>query len=193
LNELRDPVEFWTKFEGLRSATGPIPRKPLQAMLPSPKLPYRVVRRVAGVGSLGRPRFVAIAEWGGGLVAREAKAVVPSALAWVKHRNPRTNPAVDLLKRAVRVRDPFYDVQLDWILRRLAPDCSRIELSELPDRRDEWRLLRTMGWETANVHLGTRRAGIRADLTRRPGGWLVEAAMKMADAVRKDWRQWIRG
>jgi Uncharacterized protein conserved in bacteria (DUF2252) len=189
LSDLRDPVAFWAKLESLPSVGSDVPRKALESMLPARKLPYRVVRRVAGVGSLGRPRFVALADWGSALIAREAKALVPSASAWARGRAVRGNPA-ELLKRAVRVPDPFYAISGDWIVRRLAPDCSRIELAELPGRRDEQRLLRTMGWETANLHLGTRRAAILRDLKARPRRWLDEAALKMADAVRRDWRQW---
>ena len=53
----------------------------LRSMLPD-RIPYKVFERSAGVGSLGRRRFVAIAEWTGGLIAREAKALVPSAAVW---------------------------------------------------------------------------------------------------------------
>ena len=35
-----------------------------------------------GMGSLGRPRFIALSMWRGGKVAREAKALVPSAWGW---------------------------------------------------------------------------------------------------------------
>jgi hypothetical protein len=193
LNELRDPVEFWAALLTLRTATTGAPHDALRSMMPDPKLPYRVVRRVAGVGSLGRPRFVALAEWGGGLVAREAKAVVPSALVWARNGETRTTVAVRLLKQAIRVPDPFYSIRADWVVRRLAPDCSRIELADLPGRRDEQKLLRIMGWEAANMHLGRHRAAIRADLRARPRRWLADAAMRMADAVSKDWRRWVRG
>jgi hypothetical protein len=193
LNELRDPVEFWAALLTLRPATTGAPHDALRSMMPDPKLPYRVVRRVAGVGSLGRPRFVALAEWGGGLFAREAKAVVPSALVWARNRETRTTVAVRLLKQAIRVPDPFYSIQADWVVRRLAPDCSRIELADLPGRRDEQKLLRVMGWEAANMHLATHRGPIRADLRARPRRWLADAAMRMADAVGKDWRRWERG
>ena len=162
-------------------------------MMPDPKLPYRVVRRVAGVGSLGRPRFVALAEWGGGLVAREVKAAVPSALVWTRRGEARTTDAARLLKRAIRIPDPFFAFRGDWVIRRLAPDCSRIDLGDLPGRRDEERLLGTMGWETANMHIGSDRSGIRADLRRRPRRWLADAALRMTDAVEKDWRAWQRG
>jgi hypothetical protein len=193
LNELRDPVEFWAKFLTLRPATTGAPRDVLRSMMPDPRLPFRVVRRVAGVGSLGRPRFVALAEWGDGLVARQAKAAVPSALGWVRRGGTRATDAARLLKQAIRVPDPFFVVRAGWIVRRLAPDCSRIELNDLPGRRDEQRLLRTMGWETANMHIGTNRAAIRADLRLRPRRWLADAALRMKDAVNSDWRAWERG
>jgi len=192
LNELRDPVTFWAKFQSLRSVTKSVPHKALQSMLPDPKLPYRAVRRVAGVGSLGRPRFVALAEWGGALVAREAKALLPSALVWARGTLAPAARGAVLLRRAVRVLDPFFAIREQWIVRRLAPDCSRIELNELPKKRDEQKLLRAMGWETANLHLGTRRVGIRADLQTRPRRWLDDAATAMADVVRKESRKWTR-
>jgi hypothetical protein len=79
-------------------------------------------------------------------------------------------------------------------VRRLAPDCTRIELSALPVQRDEIRLLHAMGWETANVHLGTLGArAILRDLSRRPANWLFRAAERMAQAVIKDWELWRAG
>jgi sugar phosphate isomerase/epimerase len=78
-----------------------------------------------------------------------------------------------------------------WIVRRLAPDCSRIELAALPKERDEVRLLHAMGFETANVHLGSGSArAIREDLKRRARGWLHKAAQEMAEAVERDWKDW---
>ena len=41
-----------------------------------------VVHRIAGLGSLGRLRFVALADWHGGSVAREAKELTTSAWLW---------------------------------------------------------------------------------------------------------------
>ena len=78
-----------------------------------------------------------------------------------------------------------------WIVRRLAPDCSRIELASLPAERDEARLLHAMGWETANIHLGAAIPGaVRRDLERQPQDWLQSAAEKMAQATHKDWAEW---
>jgi hypothetical protein len=83
-------------------------------------------------------------------------------------------------------------VEGSWIVRRLSPSCARIELDELAKKRDEWRLLRAMGFETANVHLGTTKAGkeVWRDLIRRRPGWLLRAANAMVAAVRADWRAW---
>ena len=79
-------------------------------------------------------------------------------------------------------------------MRRLAPDCSRIELSALPKERDEVRLLHAMGWETANVHLGSAKAGaLEADLKKRPAGWLLNAARKMEKAVLADFEGYAKG
>jgi hypothetical protein len=192
LNDLRDPVLFWEKLASLRPAHGAIPQATLRSLLPARRLPYTVVRRVAGVGSLGRPRFVALASWGGALVAREAKARLPSAAAWASGREAGVDAMTTLLCRAVRVPDPFFRIGGQWITRRLAPDCSRIELGELPSTRNERKLLRAMGWETANLHLGTPRTSIDADLNGRPRRWLETAATVMADVMEDEWRAWTR-
>jgi hypothetical protein len=77
-----------------------------------------------------------------------------------------------------------------WIVRRLSPDCSRIELDQIASERDEWPLLRAMGWETANIHLGTRGARVASDLRRRPSSRLDRATRIMARATEADWRVW---
>ena len=85
--ELRDPIHFWGKMSALPSVRGEVPksaRKALEDLMPAPGLVYRVAHRVAGLGSLGRERYVALADWDGGRVAREAKALVPSACFWAK-------------------------------------------------------------------------------------------------------------
>jgi hypothetical protein len=188
LNELREPKVFWSKLEKSPHAAGEIPRAVFKSTMPSPTPPYRVVRRVAGVGSLGRRRIVAIAEWGGARIAREAKAFVPSAAVWATGSTAVVDGA-RLLAQAVRAPDPFFTRTPTWIVRRLSPHCSRIELEDLPRARDEERLVRAMGWETANLHL-RGRTRIRADLNKRRGRWLETAAAAMANAAEKDWRQW---
>ncbi len=189
LNDLRDPSIYWGKLLKLPVARGAAPHGALRSMLPSGVDTYRVHSRVAGVGSLGRERFVAIADSAGGLVAREAKAWVPSAARWAK-TSPRADMAGALLAQAIRAADPFFAVRKPWILRRLAPDCSRIDLAELPKKRDERKLLRAMGWETANIHGRAARRAVARDLSTRKSRWLQRAAVEMLDATLEDWRAW---
>ena len=191
-SKLRDPKVFWGKLVNAPRATGAVPHALFKALMPEPGLDYRVVRRVAGVGSLGHPRLVALAQWRGAMIAREAKAWAPSATVWVTGRKSTNVDGAALLGRAVRAIDPFFRRIDGWLVRRLSPDCSRIELEELPRVRDEERLLRAMGWETANLHLGRDRVAIRRDLKHRRGHWLEAAAVAMADAVETDWNDWIR-
>src|SRR5205085_723091 len=79
-----------------------------------------------------------------------------------------------------------------WLVRRLAPDCSRIELSSLPKERDEARLLYDMGWETANMHFASPQAiaHVKRDLASRRGRWLHKAAKAMYKATLTDWEDW---
>jgi hypothetical protein len=195
-SKLRDPVLFWQKMDRLPTIRAEIPesaREALEHMLPQPGIRYRLARRRAGLGSLGRVRLVAIADWKGGRVARETKALTASALQWL---NPQQTPSEILygaiLKRAVRCPDPYVQLRGHWIVRRLSPHCSRIELETLGTNRGECRLLEAMGRETANVHVGTeeKRRAILKDLRRRKGNWLLAAATSMAGAAQKDWRAW---
>ncbi|HUI41830.1 MAG TPA: DUF2252 family protein [Terriglobia bacterium] len=195
-SELRDPIPYWQKMEALPTFKGKVPKsavRALEQMMPEKGLQYRLVHRIAGLGSLGRQRFVALADWRGGKIAREAKALVPSAHLWA---GGRTNSGKifyeEALREAVRAPDPFVELRGRWIVRRLAPDCSRIELAALPKERDESRLLFEMGHETANVHLSGRRAvkAILRDLKQRRGDWLHKAAVAMSAATEKDWEGW---
>jgi hypothetical protein len=193
---LRDPVAFWSRMTGLTTARGPLPPKAQEVLLqrlPDGAKHVRFVRRRAGVGSLGLDRLVAFAEWNGALVAHEAKALVPSAWEWAHsaHASDRIH-YLELVTQAMRCPDPMLEVRDGWLVRRLSPDCSRVLLDELPKRRDEARLLKAMGWEAGNIHLGTRGAAraIVIDLAQRKQGWLRDAATKMARRLRADWKDW---
>lgn len=194
-SDLRDPVRFWEKLASWQNVTRSVPRGlkvALGAALPELGMAFRVVHRQAGLGSLGRRRFTALTEWRGGLVAREAKELAPSAWDW-EHRRHETDLLYEqITQRAVRVPDPCLRLHGNWLIRRLAPDCSRIELASLPKLKDELKLLRAMGWESANVHLGTKSAAKRIlkDLRRQPGNWLVRATSAMTKATTADWNQW---
>jgi hypothetical protein len=194
---LQDPVVFWKRMDMLQDARAEVTasaREAMESQLPAPQLPYHVYRRQAGIGSLGHARFVAVAEWCGGAVAREAKALVPSAYLWA--RGTDTGPIEifyqAILSQARRAWDPFVLLRGLWIVRRLAPDCTRISLTELPAERDEARLLHAMGWEAANIHLGTIDAipAVRRDLERQPQDWLQTAAEAMAKVTVEDWAEW---
>jgi hypothetical protein len=194
-SRLNDPQKFWEKLDRLPTWKGEVPSraaKALSNMLPRPDLPRRVVHRVAGLGSLGRQRFVAIADWQGGRIAREAKALAPSAALWAFGGEGSTKVLYqNILDQSVRSVDPWVKVRRRFIVRRLAPDCSRVELAELPEEREESRLLRAMGSETANVHLGSRSAhALLVDLAARDGEWLHHAAKAMLEAVQEDWEAW---
>jgi Uncharacterized protein conserved in bacteria (DUF2252) len=193
---LRDPVEFWARLTALPTARGTLPptaRKLLLQRLPAGAGRVRFVRRRSGLGSLGRERLVLVTDWHGSAIAVEVKALAPSAWEWA-HRDHAAGRIhyLDLASAAVRCPDPLTDVREGWLIRRLSPDCSRIELASLPAQRDEGRLLKSMGWEAANIHLGTRGAGraILKDIKRRKSAWLREAATKMARLIRDDWKDW---
>jgi len=193
--EMRAPALFWRKMDALKKlpTVPPEVRRAIQPLLQDPKIPLAFGHRVAGLGSLGRQRYVALGIWRGGRIAREAKPLVPSAAVWAGQAHEGTAILYQrILDQAVRCVDPFVHMEGKWIVRRLSPDCSRIELNALPVKRDEMRLLYSMGWETANVHLGTSgaRARILADVKKRDSAWLLKAARQMAKAVSSDWKEW---
>jgi hypothetical protein len=193
-SRLRDPVIFWSKFSALPTA-GKVPAKVMSILkraMPHARLPFRVAHRQAGLGSLGRQRFTGIADWCGGKIAREAKALLPSACVWAAGLSDKQIYYTRIVGQAIRGPDPFLGVTDGWVLRRLSPYCSRIELSQLPRSRDEEKLLRAMGWELANVHLGTGGAArtVRRDLSSRKSNWLRDATELMTEAVEKDWKEW---
>jgi len=196
MSELRHPVTFWQKMDALPSvkSVDASARAALLRSLPQRGLPVRFARRVAGMGSLGRPRFVAVTTWSGGKVAREAKALAPSAAVWAVGGGSDRSAYATLLAAAVRCPDPTVRVDGRWIMRRLAPHCTRIELADLPGEGEEERLLQAMGFETANAHLGSpgARPRILAELRGRKRGWLNDRAKAFADAIERDWQKWRR-
>lgn len=196
LSRLRDATMFWRKLARLPKSRTRLRRdveSELRKLLPDRSLPCEKKRRVAGLGSLGHARVLLLGQWHGCYVAREAKALTPSACLWAKGK-PASGPMHygKILDCAVRVPDPFVRPYDGWLLRRLAPDCSRIELASLPASRDEEHLLYSMAWETANIHFGSRGAisAIKRDLAKRRGNWLHKAAKAMLRSVERDWREW---
>jgi hypothetical protein len=192
---LKDPGEFWARFTNAPDLKDVPPevQEVLKKNLPDPNMEYRVVHRIAGLGSLGRQRFVAIGKWHGGNIAREAKALVPSAWLWQQNHASDELHYEQVLTKAVRMVDPYVHLAGRWIIRRLSPDCRRIELDSLPEDRNELKLLTLMGRETANIHLGNgddEKKAIAKDLEKRPKKWLLKSAQAMLDSVNSDWKQW---
>ena len=198
-NSLRDPVQFWKKMEALPAEETVVPESAIVAIehgMAGHGLPYSIRHRVAGLGNLGKPRYVALAGWQGGKIAREAKALVPSASVWAKDTQGVAEIYyLAIMDRSIRCRDPFVWLQGHWIVRRLGPDCCRVELTGLPEESLEVQLLHAMGWETANIHHGSKDsiAAIRRDLKKRKPGWLQAAAEAMVAATQEDWQAWKAG
>jgi hypothetical protein len=196
LGNLRAPARFWQKLGAQKEVTTSLPvnaRKTLEDLMPGPRLPYRLVSRVSGLGSLGRYRVVGHSRFSRGKVAREAKALASSACVWARGgTGSDTILYQSILDQAVRCRDPFVLVKGSWLGRRLSPHCNRIPIEDLPKERDEYRLLYFMGSETANVHLGSKRAvdAIRRDVAKRPASWLHNAAKAMVKVMTRDWKDW---
>jgi hypothetical protein len=191
---IKPPKDFWKKLAQHPPASG-LPRQARQAIektLPDKKMDYKLVRREAGMGSLGQQRFVAIADWEGGCIAREAKATVPSACAWLSGNVGRGQSNYQrAIRSAVRSRDPYQTIVGGWLIRRLSPDSNPIEIDDLPKQRDEELLLHAMGSEAANVHLGTRGQTnkILKDLRRRKSNWLRSAAKDMAKTMERECKE----
>ena len=196
-SRLRDPGKYWKRLTAWPAATA-VPsevRSLLRESLPEPGLPVVILHRQAGLGSLGRPRFTAITDWRGGRVAREAKPLLPSAWNWANPAGDLVVPAyLSTVEQAVRTPDPFLRVRGAWIVRRLAPYCSRVELAQMPGGGDEKKLLKAMGHELANIHLGGRRClrNILNDLSHRRGKWLHRAVDRMTAVTLADWTDWRR-
>jgi uncharacterized protein (DUF2252 family) len=191
-NRLRDPEKFWRHLEKQRKVKS-VPRnarKALLSALPESGQPVRFAHRVAGVGSLGHERYIAITLHHGGRIAREAKSRAPSACVWAGQHGKKDYYR-RLSEKAVRCRDPFLTLTDEWVVRRLSPDCCRFELSDLPQRWNEEALLLAMGWETANMHLasGNSPAILKLLAKIRPASF-NQGASDMVNALRRDWKRW---
>lgn len=198
LSHPRDPVKFWRKERKATKKNAEQFQGEAHELLHS-SLPahtdgvHEYRRRKVGMGSLGKPRLGLIAAWRGGRIGREVKARTPPAGVFVRGA---ADAQLDNYRRIVasaqRLPDPYLRIEKAWILRRLAPDCAKIELSALATVDEVSKLLVAMGVETANIHLGTRATAeaILANLSRRPNNWLRDAARRMVKLVASDWKSW---
>jgi Uncharacterized protein conserved in bacteria (DUF2252) len=195
--QLRQPTQFWQRIKSKTSEINDdVPdavRRSFRKILPRGAKPlYRVLDEPKGLGSLGRRRYLAAADWQGGMIARDAKDVVPSAYLWAcGKRAGKGNPWLEkTVHAAVRCADPYYEVRGRWLVRRLGPDCSRIDIEQLKHHEDFSSLLYCMGWETANIHLGNSKArkSIAKALTSLSLDHFEETAQTMFKASLKDWK-----
>jgi hypothetical protein len=196
VDSFKPPSNFWEKLNRLPAVRQPLAKdlkRALEKTLPEAGIEYKVVRRQAGLGSLGQERFVAIAKWQGGCIAREAKLMVPSACSWLNDKVEKGQPWYEkAITSAVRSPDPFQVIDGLWLIRRLSPDSNPIDIQALPKHSDEEMLLTAMGSEAVNIHLGTKSQTkkIMEDLKMRKRGWLQDAAVRMAKMLEKDWKRY---
>jgi hypothetical protein len=181
---------FWHEVERYCPAKPPqVVISGLKRSLPKGAEVFRFATRVAGGGSLGRPRFVAVACWQGGRLVREGKAWVPSAWDWAHRKIPSEPRYLGLARGEYRSPDPFLDVHDKFIFRRLAADSRKIELGDNPAVSAE--LLKAMGFDLGAIHAADPRGSrIPDDLGRRSPDWLRTAAKAAAAAVRADYSEW---
>ena len=151
-----------------------------------------------GMGSRGKRRFYALAMWKGAKILREAKPVVPSAMAWARAGDAGPGLA-DMLTSPRRCPDPFQEIRGKWVVRRLAADSSKIELEDLDsagaDEDMKRNVFESMGAEIGNLHLGSINAAkLRRELGARgsDGTWLRQAAKDWNKKVKDDFAEFCR-
>ncbi|HEY0331638.1 MAG TPA: DUF2252 family protein [Rhodopseudomonas sp.] len=190
----RKSKKFWREIGKLPNAKPP--KKVIRALtksLPQDAHHIQFRRRAAGGGSLGRPRYVALAQWRGGRILREAKALVPSAWVWAHGRKAASSHFLQLATAKYRAPDPFLDTRAHFIIRRLAPDSRKIELGKKAGSAVNANLMWTMGYDVGAIHAAgaAGAAALLADLRKRPRGWLNAAAKRATAAVVRDYEEWV--
>ncbi len=193
-------AKFWKKLEAAPSEEAPASyRQALAAAMPQTGLAIQTARREAGAGSLGRPRWVGLADWQGAPVVREAKALVPSA--WIRTHGQSQAGAIrcgELAAGRYRAHDPWYRIVMPEarpaciVVRRLSPNNRKIEAEDEAAALLSGQMLPAMGLELANVHLGMgdNRGAIERDLGARKQGWLAASAENMAAAIHREHAAW---
>jgi len=192
----RERAKFWKKIEDAHKKTAPKRyRAALLKAMPVPRLAIRTAPRTAGAGSLGRPRWIGVAEWRGAPVVREAKALAMSA--WARVHAPKSGKirAGEIANGRFHSLDPWYAIDKGLVVRRLSPNNRKIEAEAGGPKLFSGDMLQLMGFELANLHLGVgdRHSAITRDLKRRKSGWLAEAAKRAAKACTHDFNDWRRG
>lgn len=184
-NALKGPKEFWFRWMSMKTERVPdhqtVPEE-VQAYLLS-DLParegvtFRWKKRGAepkGLGSLGHKRFFALIDWRGGPLVREAKQSSLSGWLWAKNADSGQNQVLELINKSIRSHDPYVRMENNWLIRPIAAHCGRIDLDEVDANHpmavresEQAKLLRAMGAETANVHLGSVPAKELAEAVKK--------------------------
>lgn len=167
-----------------------------------------LLKRVAGLGSLGHRRVVAVdprlLKMENKVETKECteyelKETGPPAVAWLA--TGKSNAGTTMLSYNHHAQlinnDPSRHFRGKWVIRRIAPDCIKLELSHLPMSKIE-HILHKMGAETANIHIAgdgaqAENKSILKDLGNRQSSWLENASMAMIDRLENDWREYNSG
>ena len=159
----------------------------LVAQLPPDTTELVFMTRQRGGGSLGRPRYLVEGRWRGGPVCREAKALVPSAWDWASGLPGLTGQSLMLAEGRFRSPDPFLSLTSDYMIRRIAYDSEKIDLTEGDTAAFGSDVLAAMGSDLAAIHLSGEvdPVALRTDIMSRKKGWLADASSRAADEVRR--------
>ena len=189
---LQDEADkFWSDFRKYDAASPPKSvAQALKNALPRGHTDLRFLTKQKGAGSLGRPRYMAFAKWQGGAVAREAKAIVPSAWDWAS--------GALFAPRGLAISDGSYrspDASLlrsgDFVIRRIGSDARKLDLKDVKRSARGAQMLRAMAADLAAVHAATGRVdAIEAHIKRQAKGWLLETAKAAKSQIEVDFRVW---
>lgn len=189
-----DRLDFWSAIHELPDARPPAAvATALLARIPPGARKVRFASRTSGGGSLGRPRYVLVAQWHGGTLVREAKALVPSSWDWA-HGTATPSRFMELAQGEHRSPDPWLsiDAEAGVVVRRLSASSSKIEWKRIHDGHLRERLIRAMGFDLGSIHAMNAKAAkpLPAYLSTLPPDWLHTAARTMHHAVEDDFREW---
>lgn len=187
-----DPGRFWRHLEeGPVISAVPAPAAALVAGAGVTRPLWR--RRVAGTGSLGHRRMVAIGPMEGARAALETKELGPPTVEWPALGDaPVGRRGSSEGAWAAVGRMPGFPAAAErrdgWALRRLGPESGRIELAAMDRRRDESALVRSMGRALGAVHAsgGQGLDEARRHASKWPPTTLATAAEAMAARVGHD-------
>ena len=193
LNELRDPGEVLETFAD--AAAGEDGSAPQRAAIDVARSEAAVSRHAAR-GRRGQPgpaAFRGARRMGrrAGGPRGEGRCSVGAGVG-TPRRDPRDRRRADPEAGDPRPRSVFrnpFGLEFSGASRR---NCSRIELGDLPGHAGRAKAAPGDGLGDSRT-CTSGRTGRSCGFAPRPRRWLAEAALRMTDAVDKDWRAWQRG